>query len=557
MSLVTPTIVRSLFTQGQYFVFVGLGDGRFARYTLECPYVGDTGCQYRNIFSVSKVDVGTARPGKWQDYARRSGVGGAWSAVPDNGWAMVGGTEGEYIEWDIPDGHNRIHLITKNRSTYGDLTISWDDDTSVGLDLTTIDTAEEFWGVGASGIKEYVLATNSTATSRTLKILVVNAELCYVVGIHSFNTSGVGDPSTVNGTDSLAEGHDLVDCIDSSDTAFKATSLPVCGDMVNICADNTFGFVVIWAPDGGVKAVTATGSAHYSSADAPLTITTNPVLWIGGSSQGDMTSIVDIPLGEIHTDNQITILYAGGYGAFTSKTITGISAANPAVVTSAAHGFINGDTVRIHGVRGNMGDDVVNGNTYTVANKADNTFELAGCDTSGKTYTSYGKADNTAVALLGLAFTETFSPGGYGVAAVLNWTGDCDATPVYCPLLPFVSGLEGIAVFPPDTTKYPFTVGDTTKDYDQESNRISLLFKDKRIKVEMANVASVNHIWEQYEGTKLKCYCRIDPLSMPGGANPNAVQWAIGGTISIQDLTPEPAGRRSQGEAMGQRSGGF
>ena len=73
-------------------------------------------------------------------------------------------------------------------------------------------------------------------------------------------------------------------------------------------------------------------------------------------------------------------------------TITDISAANPAVVTSTAHGLSNDDYVYIYDVTGNMGDDILNGNVYVVANKTDNTFELAGCNTTGKTYTSGGKA---------------------------------------------------------------------------------------------------------------------------------------------------------------------
>jgi hypothetical protein len=75
---------------------------------------------------------------------------------------------------------------------------------------------------------------------------------------------------------------------------------------------------------------------------------------------------------------------------YTSKTITNVTAANPAVVTSTGHGYSDGDKVHILGVVGNMGTDVLNGNTFTVANKTANTYELSGTDTSGKTYTSGG-----------------------------------------------------------------------------------------------------------------------------------------------------------------------
>ncbi len=540
MAVTAVTIARSLFTQQQYFVFQKLADGRYVRYTLEVPVgaTADSGGAYTDFFPVAKVDVGTVRPGKWQNYTRRSGIGGTWSAVPDNGWDFYAATENEYLEWDIPDGHNRIHLFTKNRSTYGTLGISWDDDTTTGLDLTAVDTSETPGGVGINGVREYVLATTSTATSRTLKVKVTSAAACYLAGIHSFDTDGTGDPSTVNGSDSLAEGHDFVDILDHTDTLFKCTNLPVGSDMVNIGSDNIIGFAIIWAPNGEVDSVTATGSAHYnvSTNDAPLTMFAGPELFVGGATKGSMASIADIPLGEIHTDNRISIDMTG-YGAFTSKKITDITPANPAVVTSTAHGYSNGDVVRISGVIGTIGADVVNGNSYTIANKTDDTFELAACDTSGKAYTSSGRADLTVDNLLQMTINQTFGPGGMGLSAALDWTGNCDCETAYNPLFAFVSGLTGIATFPPDDTEYPFTVGDEVEGYDQESNSISILLKDKDLKIDVTSVQPVSHIWEQSAGTKLKLQCQIDVAAMAGGINPNGDHWTIGGFISIQSLT--------------------
>lgn len=65
------------------------------------------------------------------------------------------------------------------------------------------------------------------------------------------------------------------------------------------------------------------------------------------------------------------------YAPITSstKTITAITQANPAVVTAAAHGFSNGDRVIVAGV-GGMGQ--VNNREFTVANQTADTFELSG-----------------------------------------------------------------------------------------------------------------------------------------------------------------------------------
>lgn len=64
--------------------------------------------------------------------------------------------------------------------------------------------------------------------------------------------------------------------------------------------------------------------------------------------------------------------------------ITGITKANPGVVTAVAHGFSNGNEVYITGV---VGMTQVNGRFFTVANVAADTFELSGVDTT--TYTTY------------------------------------------------------------------------------------------------------------------------------------------------------------------------
>ena len=73
--------------------------------------------------------------------------------------------------------------------------------------------------------------------------------------------------------------------------------------------------------------------------------------------------------------------------ATTNYSITGATAANPVVITSASHGFSNGDTVYIDGV---IGMTELNGKTFTVANAASDTFELSGTD--GTSYTAYSSS---------------------------------------------------------------------------------------------------------------------------------------------------------------------
>lgn len=74
-----------------------------------------------------------------------------------------------------------------------------------------------------------------------------------------------------------------------------------------------------------------------------------------------------------------------------SQVITNITQANPAVVTSTAHGYSNGNDVFISDVEGMT---EINGGPYKVANVTANTFELVGVDsTSFGAYTSGGNAN--------------------------------------------------------------------------------------------------------------------------------------------------------------------
>ena len=74
------------------------------------------------------------------------------------------------------------------------------------------------------------------------------------------------------------------------------------------------------------------------------------------------------------------------------KTITGITQANPAVVTSTSHGYSNGDEVVITAV---VGMTQVNGKRFLVAGKTTNTFQLTdkdGTNVNSTGYTAYGSA---------------------------------------------------------------------------------------------------------------------------------------------------------------------
>jgi len=83
-------------------------------------------------------------------------------------------------------------------------------------------------------------------------------------------------------------------------------------------------------------------------------------------------------------------VFIQGCGTNEYKAVTGITNANPSVVTATAHGFANGLKIKLFAVGGMV---EVNENTYTVANQTANTYELSGVDsTTFGTYTSGGEA---------------------------------------------------------------------------------------------------------------------------------------------------------------------
>lgn len=89
--------------------------------------------------------------------------------------------------------------------------------------------------------------------------------------------------------------------------------------------------------------------------------------------------------GEIRPGVNIT---AASWQAGAQRSITGITRANPAVVTSSGHNFSNGDRVWISGVSGMT---AVNNQIFTVTSSSANTFSLSGVNSSGfATYTGGG-----------------------------------------------------------------------------------------------------------------------------------------------------------------------
>ena len=108
---------------------------------------------------------------------------------------------------------------------------------------------------------------------------------------------------------------------------------------------------------------------------------------------------------------KIIVSYSTGIGlgsvSSDSGVITGVTGADPAVVTSASHGLSNGQVVRIDGV---VGMTEINDRLFTTANVDTNTFQLTSEDSSG--YTSYSSAGTWSKATAGVSVTTTYFTNG-------------------------------------------------------------------------------------------------------------------------------------------------
>lgn len=126
------------------------------------------------------------------------------------------------------------------------------------------------------------------------------------------------------------------------------------------------------------------------------------------------------------TDYKIRFHTASGVVLETAKTITGVTQADPGVITSTSHGFSDGDEVFISGV---VGMTELNSQFFLVANASTHTFTLTDIDgndidTSG--YTAYVSGGSVA------RVYEIDSPYTAADARKIRYSGTADIMYITC-----------------------------------------------------------------------------------------------------------------------------
>jgi hypothetical protein len=160
-----------------------------------------------------------------------------------------------------------------------------------------------------------------------------------------------------------------------------------------------------------------------------------------------------------------------------AKTITGISVGFPAIVTSNAHGLVNGDVVTLSGIVGTMAS--LNGTSHVVSNKTANTFALLDVDTTGLTYTSGG----TATPAVYTQINGFMSFDGFDGSA-----SDVDVTDLSSTAMEYISGLV-------DNGKFGFDLKTLNADNGQialRAARVSGVVTGLRLTLPDLKVATFN-----------------------------------------------------------------
>ena len=156
--------------------------------------------------------------------------------------------------------------------------------------------------------------------------------------------------------------------------------------------------------------------------------------------------------------------------------ITGITNANPPVVTAPGHGFSNGMTVQIQNVEGMIQINQAPTQAYTIQNVTSSTFQLAGMDTTAfGVYTGGGTATQVFNEVTGLSYLLGNTVAAIGDGAIILFptvvTGDSIQLPYYANLI--VIGIPYQMTVQP-TNPVLSNQAQTTRSMPQKINRISL-----------------------------------------------------------------------------------
>jgi hypothetical protein len=315
-----PVLVKSRFGTRNWFAYVPSdNEGKYwTRYTFSPPHLS-----YLMYSYIKQIDYGVVRPGinlirgvtGWSEHAA-NGTASNWDTDSASGWNYYStATVNRYILATIPSGYNAILIGFYNVTDAATCAISWDDDSTTGLDVIAYDS-----GIYNNGASWVSIAANSGADgNKKLKIKQTETGVTLrIIGIRAYNTTATGDPSTA--VAGIATGHDIVMNMPQS-SANNATGAYQTECALDLTTKNITS--VPWAAiEFAIKSNATgvarkfTGSAHYAAGSAQLLYntgdyTTGPVVFVDGVSVNPLYDTVNNPVGALRTGAMIVISYTG------------------------------------------------------------------------------------------------------------------------------------------------------------------------------------------------------------------------------------------------------
>jgi hypothetical protein len=254
------------------------------------------------------------------------------------------------------------------------------------------------WIASGSGTNEYYMQTSAGADPSldTPRAVLENLTLMTegTVGTLAAGEYDYGD------NDTLGYSTLYVRLSDGTDPDTKASEYVIFSDTdVILTGDEGRQVINLSTGETGRASITELVTGGLAKVDIVEDFTDTSII-ASGDSKLDLSPLVDLEMDSTQAGAITTVRSEYNSGSLGDKfTITGVTNANPAVVTtSAAHGYANGDTVQIKDI---VGMTQINDKQFTVEGVASTTFQLKGEDSTG--FTTYSSGGNVRQALSGLS----------------------------------------------------------------------------------------------------------------------------------------------------------
>ena len=505
--------------------------------------------------ALQKEFVGPVYEGLWINYLdyggalwAKKGAGAAWSvggATPT--WSRTTGEKGNYSDFTVPDGHNRIHVMLNNSSSNGcsSVKFSWDDDSTDGIDVagggTTYNSKVD------SYLVDLVVTTTTKPAGKNLRIThdgTDGTEYLRIIGVKSWDTTTEGDPSTNAG--GVGTGHDML-------TEFGVT---------NAASNKATEHDVISGLTDGTTEITDHGSNTsqlFAISWSPYTTALNPDN-AAAVDKGDSTTVGIPCTSHVFDDgDKITISGCAGDGTVYNGSWTIASqTANEIVITTTFVAFTFAGTEEIifaqrySGADSHYGADqaefkwAVGSNEETEGpeifvdgasqghlwNISDMTLRTLVTGTNiaanGKGFFDYNNDDTQDANDPTVDFVLGFSNNKMTLSLAVAWAADSYAPIVYCPMWVPSSPSTVVIKNIPDYESAAFV------SYAENGvNEIVAYIPEVNTNVIISSGQTPDYAQVEWS---VKLYMRAEANAMPGGDHPGSGDVLIvSGSWSVQD----------------------